>query len=72
MKLLPEYFDCIKNDTKRLELRLNDEKRRNIKINDQIIFEKQNNNKEYLKTKVINIYKYANFKDLINQCKELL
>lgn len=29
MKLLPPYFDYIKYDTKRLELRLNDEKRKN-------------------------------------------
>ena len=66
MKLLPQYYDCIKNGTKKIELRLNDDKRRNIKINDQIIFENQNNNKEYLNTKVINIYKYDSFKDLIN------
>ena len=58
MKLLPQYFNYIKNGTKRLELRLNDEKRKNIKINDIIIFEKVDKDTEYLHTKVKNIYKY--------------
>ena len=66
MKLLPQYFNYIKNGTKRLELRLNDEKRKNIKINDIIIFEKLSYKKEYLKTKVKNTYKYKNFNDLVN------
>lgn len=30
MKLQPEYFNYVKNGTKRIELRLNDEKRRII------------------------------------------
>ena len=38
MKLLPQYFNYIKNGTKRLELRLNDEKRKDLEINDIIIF----------------------------------
>lgn len=65
MKLLPQYFNYIKNGTKRLELRLNDEKRKNIKINDIIIFEKVDKDTEYLHTKVKNIYKYKNFNELI-------
>ena len=32
MKLLPQYFNYIKNGTKRLELRLNDEKRKDLEI----------------------------------------
>ena len=66
MKLLPQYFNYIKNGTKRLELRLNDEKRKDIKIDDLIIFEKVSDDIEYLNTKVKNIYKYNNFKDLVN------
>lgn len=66
MKLLPQYFNYIKNGTKRLELRLNDEKRKQLKVNDIITFEKLSETKEYLNTKITNIYKYNNFKDLIN------
>lgn len=66
MKLLPQYFNYIKNGTKRLELRLNDEKRKDLKINDLIIFEKLSNDIEYLNTKVKYIYRYNNFKDLVN------
>jgi len=66
MKLLPEYFNYIKSGTKRLELRLNDEKRKELKINDLIIFKKLSDDVHYLNTKVKNIYKYNNFKDLVN------
>lgn len=66
MKLLPQYFNYIKNGTKRLELRLNDEKRKDLEINDIIIFEKLSEGLEYLNTKVKNIYKYKNFDDLVN------
>ena len=52
MKLLPQYFNYIKNGTKRLELRLNDEKRKDLEINDIIIFEKLSEDIEYLNTKV--------------------
>lgn len=55
MKLLPQYFNYIKNGTKRLELRLNDEKRKDLEINDIIIFEKLSEDLEYLNTKVKNI-----------------
>ena len=66
MKLLPQYFNYIKNGTKRLELRLNDEKRKDLEINDIIIFEKLSEDIEYLNSKVKKIYKYKNFDDLIN------
>lgn len=65
MKLMPQYFDYIKYGNKRIEIRLNDEKRKNLKINDIIIFEKLEDT-EYLKTKIVNIYKYDSFSDLIN------
>ena len=41
MKLRPKYFDCIKNGTKRIELRLNDEKRSIIQLGDEIEFLKE-------------------------------
>ena len=62
MKLLPQYFNYIKNGTKRLELRLNDEKRKDLEINDIIIFEKLSEDPEYLNTKV---KKYLNIKILM-------
>ena len=43
MKLQKEYYDYIKNGTKRIEIRLNDEKRSKIKINDVIRFNLINN-----------------------------
>ena len=55
MKLLPQYFNYIKNGTKRLELRLNDEKRKQLKINDIITFEELSETKEYLNTITLKI-----------------
>lgn len=67
MKLLPEYFNYIKNGTKRIELRLNDEKRKDIAIGDLIVFEEQIEESRYLKTKVVEIYHCTNFEELINE-----
>ena len=67
MKLLPKYFDYIKNGTKRIELRLNDEKRKNIKIGDEIIFEELCDNPRYLKAKVIDLYYADTFSELIDR-----
>lgn len=41
-------------------------KRKDLEINDIIIFEKLSDDIEYLNTKVKKIYKYNNFKDLVN------
>lgn len=66
MKLQKEYYDYIKNGTKRIEIRLNDEKRSKIKINDIIRFHLINNEDEFIKVKVIGLLKYNNIIDLIN------
>lgn len=66
MKLQKEYYDYIKNGTKRIEIRLNDEKRSKIKINDIIRFHLIDNEKEFIKVKVIGLLKYNNIIDLIN------
>ena len=66
MKLQKEYFDYIKNGTKRVEIRLNDEKRSKIKINDIIIFHLIDNEDEFIKVKVIGLLKYNNISNLIN------
>lgn len=67
MKLLPEYFNYIKEGSKRIELRLNDEKRKDIAIGDMIVFEEQVEEPRYLKTKVVDIYYRTNFDELINE-----
>lgn len=51
MKLEEEYFNYIKNGTKRIEIRLFDEKRRKIKIGDKIIFYKLPDMKEKIEVK---------------------
>lgn len=67
MKLMTKYFDYIKSETKRIELRLNDEKRKGIAVGDEIVFEELNDEPRYLKTKVVDLYYESNFNDLINQ-----
>ncbi len=66
MKLQPEYFDFIKNGTKRIELRLNDEKRSIIKIGDTIEFLREPEKEEKLNVKVIGLIIYSSFEDLFN------
>lgn len=66
MKLQPEYFDFIKNGTKRIEIRLNDEKRKIIKIGDTIEFLREPEKKEKLNVIVTGLLKYSSFKDLFN------
>lgn len=65
MNLQYEYYDYIKNGTKRIELRLNDEKRKRIWLHDRIVF---NNNKdnEKLVCLVTGITKAKNFESLLS------
>lgn len=55
MKLQSEYFEFIKEGTKRIEIRLNDEKRRKIKLGDTIEFVKEPEKAKRLKVKVIGL-----------------
>lgn len=64
MKLQPNYFEYIKNGTKRIELRLNDEKRRQIKLGDTIKFLKEPKLLESFNAKVIGLLRYENFESL--------
>lgn len=59
------YYNKIKDGIKTIECRLNDEKRQKLKIGDIIDFENRLTN-EILKTEVINLHIYDNFKDLFN------
>ena len=56
MKLQKEYYDYIKNGTKRIK----------IKINDVIRFHLINNENEFIKVKVIGLLKYNNIINMIN------
>lgn len=67
MRLVSEYFDAIKNGTKRYELRLNDEKRQLIKEGDFIYFEEVDNPSNILKTKVKSINKFDSFKEIFDK-----
>ena len=62
MSLQPEYFDFIKDGTKRIELRLYDEKRRSIQLGDIIEFAKSDDEK--FKAEVIGLLRYNSFADL--------
>ena len=64
MKLQPEYFEFIKEGTKRIEIRLNDEKRSQIKLGDTIKFLKEPEKKETLKAKVVGLLRYNTFEDM--------
>ncbi len=66
MKLQPEFYDYMKNGTKRIEIRLNDLKRQKIKIGDTIVFTKEPENTEFFKTTVVGLLKYNNFSDMCN------
>lgn len=65
MNLYDENFKCIKNGTKRIELRLNDEKRKSICIGDYIEFKNLNTNDKIL-VRVIALLNYETLEDLIN------
>ncbi len=64
LRLNKEPFDNIKNGTKTIEMRLFDEKRQQYKVGDILIFKKRPEETEILKTKIINLHKYPNFKEL--------
>ena len=66
MKLQPLPFDKIKEGRKTIEVRLYDEKRRDIKLGDIIEFERESEQTEIIKTKVMGLLNYKTFTDLIN------
>ena len=66
MKLQKEYYDYIKNGTKRIEIRLNDEKRQKLKINDIICFHQVDNENEYFKVRIKGLLHYQNIETLIS------
>lgn len=63
MKLNNEPFECIKNGTKTMELRLNDEKRKLLTVGDYIEFTNRVTNEKLL-VEVIDLFKYNSFEEL--------
>lgn len=63
MKLNNEPFECIKNGTKTIELRLNDEKRKPLTVGDYIEFTNRATNEKLL-VEVIDLFKYNSFEEL--------
>lgn len=64
MKLQKEQFEKIKNNSKRIEVRLFDDKRKELKVEDIIIFTNLDNKNETLKVKIIGLYKFKSFEEL--------
>lgn len=64
MKLYDEYFELLKNGSKKIEVRLNDEKRRKIQVGHIIEFTKLPEKDETLKCQVINLQSYETFLDM--------
>lgn len=72
MHLHDKPFQKIKSGKKKIEMRIKDEKRSKIKVGDTIEFENRKTKKTISK-KIINIYNYKNFEELIkNYDKEIL
>ena len=63
MNLNNEPFECIKNGTKKIELRLNDEKRQLLEERDLIEFTNRTT-LETLVVEIIKLHKYSSFEEL--------
>ena len=62
MHLQPQFFNYIKNGTKKIELRLYDEKRQKINLGDTIEFTTDGD--DILQVEVIGLLRYQNFSQL--------
>lgn len=67
MKLNPVAFEMIKSGQKRIEVRLLDEKRKLIKVGDEVVFLKLPEMTDKLSARVIDLYKYNNFRTLYSK-----
>lgn len=66
MKLKAVYFDKIKSGQKIYEIRLNDKKRQLIDVGDIIIFKKEPELKDTLKTVVKDLIYFKTFNEMVN------
>lgn len=64
MKLNRTPFDKIKSGEKTIEIRCNDEKRQMLKENDIIVFQRVDNKKETITTRVKALYRFKTFYEL--------
>ena len=67
MKLQSKYYDYIYDGTKRIEIRLFDDKRQKIKVGDTIKFFKEPLLNESIRVRVVDLFKYNSFEDIINE-----
>jgi ASC-1-like (ASCH) protein len=67
MHLDEKFYNRIKKNEKKIEYRVNDEKRRKIKIGDTITFYLRPEDKEFIKTKIIDIKYYDNLFDMYSE-----
>lgn len=65
MKLQPKFFDLIKNGQKIYEIRLNDEKRKLIDVSDVIVFKKEPDLLQSVRTRVEELKHFATFEDVL-------
>lgn len=63
MRLNNKPYNCIKNGTKTIELRLNDDKRKKIKKDDIVEFTNRDTNEKMLVT-VEDLFMYPSFEEL--------
>lgn len=66
MGLQEKYFNALKYGSKKIEMRLNDEKRKELNIGDTIYFLLEPDRKEKIKTKIVNLIKYKDFNEAVN------
>lgn len=66
MGLQEKYFNDIKYGTKKIEMRLNDEKRKMLNIGDTLYFLLEPDRKKMIKTKIVNLIRYSNFEDAVD------
>ncbi len=61
MKIKPEYYELVKEGTKKYEVRTNDDRRKQMKIGDYILLMKEPELEERLLLEIINKIEYPNF-----------
>jgi ASC-1-like (ASCH) protein len=64
MKLNPSPFEKMKAGEKVIEIRLNDERRRQLQVGDEIKFRLISDEKECLKTQVVDLSVFPTFKEM--------
>lgn len=57
-------YNLIKSGKKIIESRINDEKRQLMQVGDTLFFILMGNDNEIIKTKIVNLHKFASFKEL--------